>query len=412
MTVRARLVDAGSTRCWTRWARRRCRRAGQPGHRTRLTGGHDRELRRRGHRGPADQRDPADPVTRCRAGGSARLLEQSQLVIKVQTFPLDRAAEAHRLSQAGPHPRQARACCPDRFARSSGNRLLSSAGERHTTAEIGIIGGSGFYSFAADAEPVTVSTPYGDPTAPLEVGELAGRRVAFVARHGIRARVPAAPGELPGQPVGAALAGRPAGAGAVCRRLPAPGPRRRAPSWCPIRCVDRTWGRAHTFFDRIGSVGHAGVRRSVLPRRSSSGARGRRHLDRRRHAGGGQRTTVLESGRVDLARGAGLVAGGDDRTTRSGAGPRARAVLHLGGSGHRSRRRARGGGRGHPRRGAGHLRRQRRPAAGPVARGRSPLWPNRPERPTGAPAGTRWTGCRNRSTGSGRCRSTLPERSR
>ncbi len=31
----------------------------------------------------------------------ARLLEQSQLVIKVQTFPLDRAAEAHRLSQEG-----------------------------------------------------------------------------------------------------------------------------------------------------------------------------------------------------------------------------------------------------------------------------------------------------------------------
>jgi NADPH:quinone reductase-like Zn-dependent oxidoreductase len=31
----------------------------------------------------------------------AELLEQNKLVIKVQTFPLERAAEAHRISQAG-----------------------------------------------------------------------------------------------------------------------------------------------------------------------------------------------------------------------------------------------------------------------------------------------------------------------
>ena len=34
-------------------------------------------------------------------GKAAHLLEQSQLVIKVQTFPLDRVAEAHRISEAG-----------------------------------------------------------------------------------------------------------------------------------------------------------------------------------------------------------------------------------------------------------------------------------------------------------------------
>ena len=32
---------------------------------------------------------------------TAELLEQNKLVVKVQTFPLDRAAEAHRVSQAG-----------------------------------------------------------------------------------------------------------------------------------------------------------------------------------------------------------------------------------------------------------------------------------------------------------------------
>ena len=31
----------------------------------------------------------------------AEMLEQNQLVIKVQTFPFDRAADAYRISQAG-----------------------------------------------------------------------------------------------------------------------------------------------------------------------------------------------------------------------------------------------------------------------------------------------------------------------
>ena len=32
---------------------------------------------------------------------TAELLEQNKLVVKVQTFPLERAAEAHRISEAG-----------------------------------------------------------------------------------------------------------------------------------------------------------------------------------------------------------------------------------------------------------------------------------------------------------------------
>jgi NADPH:quinone reductase-like Zn-dependent oxidoreductase len=32
---------------------------------------------------------------------AAELLEQSKLVIKIQTFPFDRAAEAHQISQDG-----------------------------------------------------------------------------------------------------------------------------------------------------------------------------------------------------------------------------------------------------------------------------------------------------------------------
>ncbi len=51
-------------------------------------------------------------------------------------------------------------------------------------ADVAVIGGSGFYSFLDDPAEVTVETPYGDPSAPVSVGEVAGRRVAFLPRHG------------------------------------------------------------------------------------------------------------------------------------------------------------------------------------------------------------------------------------
>ncbi|CAM5514471.1 S-methyl-5'-thioadenosine phosphorylase [Streptomyces abikoensis] len=57
--------------------------------------------------------------------------------------------------------------------------------EMHSArADIGVIGGSGFYSFLEDVTEVTVMTPYGSPSDSLFVGELAGRRVAFLPRHG------------------------------------------------------------------------------------------------------------------------------------------------------------------------------------------------------------------------------------
>jgi 5'-methylthioadenosine phosphorylase len=52
-------------------------------------------------------------------------------------------------------------------------------------ADIGVIGGSGLYALLPDAEPVLIDTPWGQPSGPLMVGELAGRRVAFLPRHGV-----------------------------------------------------------------------------------------------------------------------------------------------------------------------------------------------------------------------------------
>jgi len=51
-------------------------------------------------------------------------------------------------------------------------------------APVAVIGGSGFYSFLDDAEDVETPTPYGEPTAPVSMGTVAGRPVAFLPRHG------------------------------------------------------------------------------------------------------------------------------------------------------------------------------------------------------------------------------------
>jgi len=52
--------------------------------------------------------------------------------------------------------------------------------------KIGIIGGSGLYQMPAltDVEEYEISTPFGNPSDALLVGQLAGVPVAFLARHG------------------------------------------------------------------------------------------------------------------------------------------------------------------------------------------------------------------------------------
>lgn len=52
--------------------------------------------------------------------------------------------------------------------------------------DLAIIGGTGVYKLAALRDPQAVEgdTPWGRPSGPVRVGTLAGRRVAFLARHG------------------------------------------------------------------------------------------------------------------------------------------------------------------------------------------------------------------------------------
>jgi 5'-methylthioadenosine phosphorylase len=51
-------------------------------------------------------------------------------------------------------------------------------------AEVGIIGGSGFYELLEDASEQQVDTPYGPPSDVVVTGRFGGRDVAFVPRHG------------------------------------------------------------------------------------------------------------------------------------------------------------------------------------------------------------------------------------
>ncbi len=53
------------------------------------------------------------------------------------------------------------------------------------TADVGVIGGSGFTHLLDAAEEVHVSTAWGDPSSPVTIGTVGGARVAFLARHGL-----------------------------------------------------------------------------------------------------------------------------------------------------------------------------------------------------------------------------------
>ncbi len=58
-------------------------------------------------------------------------------------------------------------------------------------AEIGIIGGSGFYDFfGTGAKEIEVDTDFGKPSDKITIGEIFGRKVAFLPRHGKNHQIP------------------------------------------------------------------------------------------------------------------------------------------------------------------------------------------------------------------------------
>jgi 5'-methylthioadenosine phosphorylase len=59
-----------------------------------------------------------------------------------------------------------------------------------SVAEIGIFGGSGFYSLLENVTEVKVDTPYGAPSDAVFLAEVSGRKVAFMPRHGRKHTIP------------------------------------------------------------------------------------------------------------------------------------------------------------------------------------------------------------------------------
>lgn len=56
--------------------------------------------------------------------------------------------------------------------------------------EIGVFGGSGFYSLLEDVKEVKIDTPYGPPSDSVFVAEVSGKQVAFLPRHGRKHTIP------------------------------------------------------------------------------------------------------------------------------------------------------------------------------------------------------------------------------
>jgi 5'-methylthioadenosine phosphorylase len=120
-------------------------------------------------------------------------------------------------------------------------------------AAIGIIGGSGFYALLERGDEVTVDTPFGRPSDPVVVGEAAGRRVAFLPRHGRDHRYP--PHRIPYRAnlwalraLGVRQVLAPSAVGAL---TPAYQP---GTLVIPDQLVDRTSGREQTYYDADRAV--------------------------------------------------------------------------------------------------------------------------------------------------------------
>ncbi len=133
------------------------------------------------------------------------------------------------------------------------------------SVQIGIIGGSGLYGMAdlVDREERVLATPFGEPSAPYVVGTLRGRRVAFLARHGVGHRLLPSELNFRANIYGFKLLGVEwiLSASAVGSLKPELKP---LDLVIPDQFVDRTKGRVSTFFGR-GLVAHVGFAHPICP---------------------------------------------------------------------------------------------------------------------------------------------------
>src|ERR1700722_11298653 len=119
----------------------------------------------------------------------------------------------------------------------------------HNGQMLGVIGGSGFYTFFdSDVRTVAVDTPYGEPSAAVSVGTIGEHEVAFLPRHGARHEfsahtVPYRANLWALRKLGVRRVLAPCAVGSL---NPDCGP---GAVVVPDQLVDRTNGRADTYFD-------------------------------------------------------------------------------------------------------------------------------------------------------------------
>ena len=132
-------------------------------------------------------------------------------------------------------------------------------------ARIGVIGGSGLYKMqgVTEAKKVKVSTPFGEPSDAIILGNLEGVRVAFLPRHGEGHRI--GPSELPAKANIYAL--KSLGVERIIS-VSAVGSLREEIEpldiVIPDQLIDATKGRASTFFTD-GIVGHVSLAEPFCP---------------------------------------------------------------------------------------------------------------------------------------------------
>jgi len=132
-------------------------------------------------------------------------------------------------------------------------------------AKIGIIGGSGLYKMEGmtEMEEVKLSTPFGEPSDVVILGNLEGVKVAFLSRHGEGHRI--SPSELPAKANIYAL--KSLGVERIIS-VSAVGSLREEIEpldvVIPDQLIDRTRGRGSTFFTD-GIVGHVSLAEPFCP---------------------------------------------------------------------------------------------------------------------------------------------------
>lgn len=115
-------------------------------------------------------------------------------------------------------------------------------------ADIGVFGGSGFYSFLENIQEIDMDTPYGKPSDKIALATYEGKKVAFLPRHGKKHQFP--PHAIPFRAnlyamkqLGVKKIIAPTASGSLQADI--------KPGDFVIcdQFVDRTWGRQDTYYD-------------------------------------------------------------------------------------------------------------------------------------------------------------------